>query len=122
MKKFLLVLALSAVAGSASAYSLIIKNKSNYVLMAKAYFGGPGICGEKVMRVEPKDTYIRETDICCLADLKITTVDYKGKGRGAKLGKSIVVDGRETGLGLSCRNNTFEVTVTSNGTVIAEQK
>lgn len=119
MKKSLLVLALSAVVGSASAYDVTVVNKSDFDVRAEMWFGGPGICGKKSMNVSANDTGNYRTGGCCLEEIRFTTTDYKGEG-DTQVGKQVTAQGRLTGLGLSCRDNKFRVSVSRRGEITVE--
>lgn len=112
MKKSLMVLALMAVAGSASAYEYKFHNKSNQPVQIMVTFGGPGFCGDDSFILRGGQKYTLSTGGCCLKRGTASMTSGHGK---------VTFQGTNTGFGIACRGNSFDVDVVGNQVAVTRK-
>ena len=111
MKKFVVAFLASIISTAAFGYTVTIENRFNDEIKADIHFAGPGICAEKSVLIPKGKTREVETGICCVTDVFI---EAGGKRHAAQPSR--------TGLGMSCKDNTFVVKRDKNGRPVTERK
>lgn len=114
MKKSLMVLALIAVAGSANAYTYKFHNRSNTPVHVKVTFGGPGVCGDDSFIVRAGAKHNLHTGACCL---KRGYASIPGAGKHAQ----VSFQGTNTGFGIACRGNEFNIDVVKDKVAVTRK-
>ena len=114
MKKLLLSIVLLVSAGTAFGYSLTVKNRTPNEIKIRAIFGGAGVCGKNEFQISPGRTKKKGTGSCCLKTFMVRQTAGDNT-------KWYFGDPSRTGFGLSCKDNTFTIHRTRDGSLTVER-
>ncbi len=97
------------------AWDVKVINNSSGELIVKVFNAASGICGDTEFGVRKGETKNKKTGICCPISFKVTSKS------GPLKGQTVEVDPQhKSGFGLSCMNNTLNVSNIS-GSLVVEQ-